>query len=152
MILNLAIFIAGILHSGLFTAVGLGVTLANPSFGLSLLCGYWTGIFVNSQIWLPLIYALPKSINLFLKKKIRFKAIFTCFIPPLIWQILLIILYLASQSLFPQLNEYISSSHGFNFGWFLSIFRLIYATYFTTAGRNDARKDYEEVFYKKYKL
>lgn len=152
MILNIIIFISGILHPGLFTAIGLGITLANPSFGLSLLIGYWLGVFINSQMFLPLIYAFPKSIYLVWKRKIRFMAIPMSFVPYLIWQIILIAIYFISEIFFPRLNEYLGSSTGFNFGWFLSVLGLIYGTYFTASGRDNIRKDYEEVFVKKYLL
>lgn len=145
------LFLLGIIHPGLMTAASLGVALVNPSFGLSFIAGYWIGIFINAQVLLPLVYALPKSIYLFLKRKIRFMAIPASFIPPLIWQVMFIILYFVSEKFFPELNRYLSSSDGFNLGWFLSALHLVYATYFTALGRQAAQGDYERVFEERYR-
>lgn len=145
------LILLGVVHPGLMTATALGVTLVDPSFGLSFIIAYWIGTFMNAQLLLPLVYALPKSVYLFMKGKIRFMAIPASFITPLIWQIILIILYFISERFFPSLNNFLGYSHGFNLGWLLSALHLLYATYFTKSGRQAAQVDYEQVFEKRYR-
>ena len=95
------LFFWGLRQSGFRTSLEfkilLGIILMFPSFGISLAVGYYIGMFVYAQALLPFLYALPKSISLFLKGKIRFAAIAVCFVAPIFWYVLFVFLFWVSE-------------------------------------------------------
>lgn len=115
----------------------------------AILLGYFIGLFVFAQILLPLLYGVPKSIYLFIHKKIRFFAIISHLITPLIWCIGLIFLGFILEIFAPSINQFLIFNAPFNIGGNLAILSLL-LNFLRKEGRLDMAKDYEKTTIARY--
>lgn len=115
-----------------------------------LLLGFVIGLFVYAQMLLPLIYGAPKSLFLFAKGKVRFMAIISQLITPIVWFVGLFIFGFIFERIYPPLNKFITSNPAFGFGSILSIGALV-LNFLSSKGRQDMYNDYMETTYSRYR-
>ena len=105
------------------------------SFVVSLI----VGLFVNAQIFLPILYNLPRSIYLYFTRKLRFVGIWRQFIAPVLWITGFFILGFVA----PSTAERLSGSMGVSFGWSLSTVAVLLSLV-TPSGLLSLKADYNE--------
>lgn len=116
---------------------------------LMLIIGFVFGLFINSQVVIPLIYGLPKSIWYFLKGEVKFMAIIVQFFPPIFWTVGLFIIGIIFELINPKINNFITNS-GFSGGWTLSIFAILFS-FLSVSNRATTKAEYDNNTYEKYK-
>lgn len=123
----------------------------NPILNIIMLVmGFVIGLFVNSQLFLPLIYGLPKSLWYFLKGEVRFMAIIAQFITPAIWIVGFFILGVILEIINPEINNFIFNRSAFGAGWTLSFFAILF-NFLSVSGRASMKADFDQTTYQKYK-
>lgn len=115
-----------------------------------LIIGFIVGLFVNSQLYLPLIYGLPKSIYYFIKGEVKFMAIITQFTTPLLWTVGLIIVGIILEFISPTINDFLFNRSAFSAGVTLSFFAIL-LNFLSVSGRVSMKADYDQSTYEKYK-
>jgi hypothetical protein len=101
------------------------------------------GVFINSQIILPIIYNLPRSIYHYLRGELRFVAIPLHFIAPIIWSVGLIILGFLLQLVAPSILHFLTTNLAVTLGQIMALV-VVFLSVVTTSGLKDLRDDYEE--------
>ena len=91
---------------------------------LSLIFGFILGIFINSNIWLPVLYGLPRTTFLFIKGEIKFKAIIVCLVTPALWVVTILGFLFFSAGFFPSVNHYFTNNSAFVVGWTFSLAQI----------------------------
>lgn len=104
--------------------------------------GFIVGLFVYTQIVLPIIYGLPKAIYWYAQKRVRFMAIISMIITPIIWIVGLGILGIVMNLFSPNIYNFLVSNGAFNLGSTLGLLVLL-ANFLTKKGRIDMRDDFE---------
>lgn len=123
----------------------------NPVVNITMLIvGFLIGLFVNSQIFLPLIYGLPKSIWYVFKGEIKFIAILSQFVTPAIWFIGLVILGVVFELINPQINDFLYNKSAFGAGMTLSLFGILF-NFFSVSGRVSMKADFDQTTYQRFK-
>lgn len=123
----------------------------NPIINIvTLIVGFIIGLFVNSQLFLPLIYGLPKSLWYFFRGEVGFMAIVSQFITPAIWVIGFFILGVIVELINPEINNFIFNRSAFGAGWTLSFFAIL-LNFFSVSGRASMKADFDQTTYQKYK-
>lgn len=112
--------------------------------------GLFIGLFVYAQILLPILYGLPKSIWLFYKREVRFFAIISQLIPPVLWLSALFVLGFIIELIYPSLNRFLIGNPAFNLGQIFSVIALLLSFLFP-ARRADMKADYENSTYLRYR-
>lgn len=115
-----------------------------------LIIGFVIGFFVNSQIYLPLIYGLPKSIWYFLKGELRFKGVIAQFIPPAIWILIIIVVAVVFELINPEINNFLLNRSAFGAGWTLSFLALL-LNFLSVSGRATMKAEFDQNTLEKYK-
>ena len=105
------------------------------SFCLTLYVGVW----MNSQILLPILFNLPKSIWHFVTGKLRFAGVLVQFIAPVSWLLLSAIIGFVA----PSFADFLSTSIGVVLGMTLSTL-VVLLSLVTPSGLRDLRSDYDE--------
>ncbi len=110
---------------------------------LTFVLGCAICIYVSAQIFLPLLYSLPRSIYLYFKGELKFRAIPTHFIPPLIWIIGLVVLGYVLEAWAPAVMRFTETDTGFILGGALSLPFFLLQSFLTKKGRAEMKEDYE---------
>jgi hypothetical protein len=108
----------------------------------AIIFGYLIGLYVYSQMLLPLIYGLPLSVYYFIKKKVRFTAILSDIASPVIWLIILSVFGIIFHNLTPSFLDFLVNSNEFNFGGLLAILSLL-LNFLTKKGQSDMWNEYQ---------
>lgn len=116
------------------------------------LVGVTVAIWIGAQMYLPVLYNLPVATYLFIKKRIKFRAIIYQFIPPIIWCFLLIVFGLVMQMIFPSFKSFIETNAGFAFGQIIGTIYLLTSSLLTRKGRADLWDDFTNSTYRHYAL
>lgn len=115
-----------------------------------LIVGFLVGLFVNSQIWLPVVYGLPKAIYFVIKGELKFMAIPYQLITPIIWIFILVAFGFITYFISPELNKFFTDNSALNGGFTLSIGALIW-NFLTVNGRATMKAEWDANTYKKFK-
>lgn len=116
---------------------------------LFFVVGLIVGVFVYSQMVLPLIYGLPVATYMVSKGKMRPMGILVQFVTPLIWIIGLMILGFILAIIWPSLGEFLGGNPSFLGGTTIGFFFVLWGL-LTKKGRADIRKDFEETTVARY--
>ena len=100
----------------------------------------------GAQIYLPLLYNLPISIYLALKKRIKVRAIPYVLIAPTLWTIALILF----GFFFPRVALFLQRNNGFVTGEFVGSLFLVGQSLFTRKGRSELWHDFYNLTYRRY--
>jgi len=119
-------------------------------FLLTLFISILVGVFVNSQIILPILYNLPRSIYHCIKGEVRFIAIPAQFVAPVIWCVGLIILGFLLEGFAPSVMRFLSTNLAVNLGQIIALI-VVLLSVVTPSGLRDLRADYEEKTYATYR-
>ncbi len=123
----------------------------NPILNIiMLIIGFIIGVFINSQVVLPLIYGLPKSLWYFFKGEIKFMAIVAQFIPPIIWTVGIFAIGVICELINPEINNFLYNKSAFSSGWTLSIFSILFS-FLSVSSRASMKAEYDQITYEKYK-
>jgi hypothetical protein len=112
-------------------------------FLLAFIVSLVFGLFANAQIFLPILYNLPRSIYLYSSGRLRFAGILWQFIAPVSWMLGLAVFGFIDGFMGTSAVEFLSGSMGFNFGMGLSTIAILLALV-TPSGLNDLKTDYEK--------
>lgn len=123
----------------------------NPVLNIiTLIIGFVIGLYVNSQLFLPLIYGLPKSMWYFFKGEVKFMAIIAQFITPLIWVVGFFILGFVFELISPEIINFLFDKSAFGAGLNLSLLAIL-VNFFFVSGRASMKADFDQTTYQKYK-
>lgn len=109
--------------------------------------GLVVGTFVFSQMLLPILYSLPKSIIGVIKGRLKTTILLTHIASPIIWLFGIFVAYFISGLILPGVYNLITNV-SFISGSFYGLFWLFWGL-FSKKGRDDMRSDYDE-FIKRY--
>ena len=116
---------------------------------LFFVVGLVTGVFVYSQMLLPIIYGVPVATYMVLKGKLKPMGILMQFVTPIIWVVGLIIIGTVLAYIWPSLGSFFSNNDAFNAGTFFGLSILIY-NLFTKSGRATIRQDFSSTTVARY--
>lgn len=123
----------------------------NPILNIiTLIVGFVIGLYVNSQLFLPLIYGLPKSLWYFFKGEVKFMAIVAQFITPAIWMIGFFIIGFIFELINPEIINFLFDKSAFGAGLNLSLLAIL-VNFFFVSGRASMKADFDQTTYQKYK-
>ena len=115
-----------------------------------LALGFTIGIFLYSQMLLPLIYGMPRSLYLFFNGELRFMGVVSQIITPVFWFVFLFVLGFLFEWLIPSLNRFLTTNAAFGLGNLLAIGALL-LNFFTSKGRADMREDFLKSTYSRFR-
>src|ERR1017187_5623125 len=107
-------------------------------FLLAFIVSLVFGLFANAQIFLPILYNLPRSIHLYFTGSLRFAGILWQFVAPVSWMLGLAIFALIDGFMGTSALEFLSGSMGFNLGMGLSTIAILLALV-TPSGLKDLK-------------
>ena len=116
---------------------------------LFFVVGLVTGVFVYSQMLLPIIYGVPVATYMVLKGKLKPMGILMQFVTPIIWIVGLIIIGIVLAYVWPSLGSFFSNNAAFNAGTFFGLLILMY-NLFTKSGRATIRQDFNSTTVARY--
>lgn len=109
----------------------------------------FVGVFVSSQIILPIIYNLPRSVYHYLKGDLRFVAIPLHFVAPIIWSISLLALGFLLRLTAPSVLRFLTTNVPIALGQLMALV-VVFLSVITPSGLKDLREDYEEKVWRPY--
>lgn len=110
---------------------------------LAFVLGLVIGMFLFSQLLLPLLYGLPRSIYLVLRGELRPTAILYYLVVPFVWLLVLAGVITLGFLAAPRLTEAVLSNDPFNLGGLLALV-LVVLNIFRSEGRKSMREDFEQ--------
>jgi hypothetical protein len=127
-----------------WTFLGVGLFL------LTLFVSIFIGVWLNSQIFLPILDNLPRSINHYLKHEVTFSAIPLQFVAPIVWCAGLFILGFVLQMFLPSVLRFFTTNLAVALGQGISLM-VVFLSLVTPSGLRDLRADYDEKTYLRYR-
>src|SRR5712692_1564682 len=115
-------------------------------FVVALFVGIIVGVWVNSQIFFPILYGLPKSVWLFFKGELRFVGILVQFVAPILWMTLAFIVGFVA----PSFPHFVSTNLGLALGNTISVV-VVLLSLVTPSGLRDLRSDFDEKTYARFR-
>ena len=106
--------------------------------------GFVFGILWFSGIWLPLIYGLPKSLWLVLKRKLRWTTPFKYLVSPIVWSLVLVSIAWGLLEWAPNVGKLLAESGAFNLASVMAIGFSLLNCIFSKSTRADLRGDFDK--------
>lgn len=116
---------------------------------LTALFGVMVGLIVYSQMLLPLIYGLPRSIYHVLRGDLRSGAIAWQFGAPLIWAVGLICLGAVLALISPSVLNFLTANSAFLLGNYIAV-ALLCLNFLTAEGRETMSKDWTRTTFTRF--
>jgi len=120
-------------------------------FVIAFITSAVVGIFINAQILLPLIYGIPRSLDLFSRGHLRFRGVVSQLMTPVIWTVGLAIFSYVLSIFAPSVLGFLISNPGVLGGQVFSVVALILYS-LTSRGRSDMSDDFFQTTIKQYSL
>jgi len=117
---------------------------------IGFVLGFVIGLFLYAQILLPLVYSFPLSIYYFLKREVTIGAIFSQFVPLIIWFVVITVLAVILSLIAPAINDFLANDPGFILGQLVSITALL-LNFLRPSGRSDMKSDYMQTTFARFK-
>ena len=115
-------------------------------FVVALYIGQFVGVWIYSQILLPILYNFPKSVRQYVNGDLRFAGILWQFGAPASWLLLAVIVGIVA----PSFAKLVTTNIGLVTGQAISII-VVLLSLVTPSGLTDLRLDYEETTYARFR-